>query len=163
MNIPPIRTNNLILVPESRASTEARIEEAPPEMRAQFSAHWLSLLANSAPVDPWIHGFSIQHQSSGSIVGSCGFKGPPDSSGKVEIAYGIDPVHQCKGYATEAAKALTEFAFADPRVTMIQAHTLPGPNASTSILTKIGFQFRGDVIDPDDGPVWRWELPKHHT
>ena len=160
MDIAPIHTENLILVPESRASTEARIAHLPPETRAHFSPHWLSLLSNSASVDHWVHGFSMQHRLTGKTIGSCGFKGPPDSSGMVEIAYGVEPEHQCKGYATEAAKALTSFAFNDSQVTLVRAHTLPGPNASTRVLTKSGFHFLGNVIDPDDGPVWRWEFRK---
>jgi ribosomal-protein-alanine N-acetyltransferase len=33
-------------------------------------------------------------------------KGPPDTDGMAEIAYGVSPEYQCKGYATEAAAAL---------------------------------------------------------
>jgi hypothetical protein len=25
------------------------------------------------------------------------------------------------------------------------------------VLRKNGFEFIGDVVEPDDGPVWRWE------
>ena len=32
-----------------------------------------------------------------------------------------------------------------------------GINASTRVLTKCGFRHIGQVIDPEDGPVWRWE------
>ncbi len=37
------------------------------------------------------------------------------------------------------------------------AHTCPEPNASTRVLTKCGFRRVGEVMDPDDGLVWRWE------
>ena len=50
------------------------------------------------------------HGETGRTVGKCGFKGPP-ADGVVEIAYGIDPEYQGKGYATEAAEALTNVAF----------------------------------------------------
>ena len=36
-------------------------------------------------------------------------------------------------------------------------HTLPEPNASTRILEKTGFKRAGETIDPESGPVWRWE------
>ena len=77
----------------------------------------------SESMDPWRHGFSIVHRETGRPVGTCGFKGPPADS-VVEIAYGIDPEHQGKGYATEAAEALTSFAFAQ-NVRTVRAHTLP--------------------------------------
>lgn len=78
----------------------------------------------------------------------------------VEIAYGTVPSFEGRGYATEAAMALVRFARETADVTLIRAHTLPETNASTSVLTKCGFRHTDDVIDPEDGPVWRWELPR---
>lgn len=124
---------------------------------AQLSAAWLEQLQRSAALDVWAHGFSLVHLESGVAIGKCGFKGPPTSAGEVEIAYGIDPAHQGNGYATEAAAALVQFAFADARVRIVLAHTLPNPNASTRVLTKCGFRFVDAVVDPEDGLVWRWE------
>jgi RimJ/RimL family protein N-acetyltransferase len=103
-----------------------------------------------------VHGFRIVHRESGNAIGSCSFKGPP-ADGMVEIAYGIDADQQGKGYATEAARALVDFAFGFPEVRRILAHTLPQPNASTRVLAKSGFQRTGEVVDPEDGLVWRFE------
>jgi RimJ/RimL family protein N-acetyltransferase len=128
-----------------------------PADRAQVSADWLAQLDASREPDPWIHGYALFHRLSGAEIGSCGFKGPPSTEGMVEIAYAVAADYQSQGYATEAAEALTAFAFNDSRVQTVRAHTLSQPNASTRVLTKCGFQFVGDVIDPEDGPVWRWE------
>jgi [ribosomal protein S5]-alanine N-acetyltransferase len=38
------------------------------------------------------------------------------------------------------------------------AHTLPERNPSTSVVRSVGMRFVDEVQDPDDGPVWRWEL-----
>jgi ribosomal-protein-alanine N-acetyltransferase len=81
---------------------------------------------------------------------------PPEVRKEVS-AYAITPEHQGKGFATEAAAALVSYAFASGEVRVVRAHTLPLPNASTRVLTKCGFQKAGEVIDPDDGLVWRWE------
>jgi RimJ/RimL family protein N-acetyltransferase len=78
----------------------------------------------------------------------------------VEIAYGIDPEHQGCGYATEAAAALVGIALADKRVTLVRAHTLPDGAASQRVLAKNGFALVGEVVDPEDGLVWRWELAR---
>ena len=56
----------------------------------------------------------------------------------------------------EAANALFAYAV-DGGATLVIAHTAPTANASTRVLAKCGFEFRGDVVDPDDGLVWRWE------
>jgi RimJ/RimL family protein N-acetyltransferase len=97
------------------------------------------------------------HRASDAVVGSCAYKSPPSSDGVVEIAYGVDLEQQGRGYATEAARALVAYAF-DRGVRIVRAHTLPAPNASTRVLTKCGFEWRGEVVDPDDGLVWRWEI-----
>jgi RimJ/RimL family protein N-acetyltransferase len=128
------------------------------------SPQWLDHLRRSAgtPGDPWLYGFFLVEKASGVIIGTAGFKGPPDGDGMVEIAYGIAPERQGQGFATEAAGALLRFAAADPRVHVLRAHTLPEPNASTHVLRKCGFAHLGEVIDPEDGPVWRWERSAPH-
>jgi RimJ/RimL family protein N-acetyltransferase len=112
--------------------------------------------------NPWRHGFWIVEKASGQIVGGAGFKGEPDSDGMVEIAYGVVPSREGRGYATEAARALIRFANGDARVRLLRAHTRPEPNASTRVLTKCGFVHVGQVVDPEDGPVWRWERSAQH-
>jgi RimJ/RimL family protein N-acetyltransferase len=44
-------------------------------------------------------------------AGMLGFKGYPNAEGSTEIGYGIDPVHQNKGYMSEAVRALIDWAF----------------------------------------------------
>ena len=155
-----MQTAHLNLVPGTREESITQIAAMDPADRAQISADWLARLAASAPMDPWIHVFSVIHRETGVPAGSCGFKGPPTDDGTVEIAYMIHPDQRGKGYATEAAAALTSYAFTDDRVRMVLAHTLPEANAATRVLTKCGFRLAGEVIDPEDGLVWRWEKPR---
>jgi [ribosomal protein S5]-alanine N-acetyltransferase len=157
MSATHLQTNNLTLVLQTRDDVRSQIEQMEPAQKAQLSAAWLALLDGSTSADPWIHGFRLVHRTSGGVIGTCGFKGPPGADGMVEIAYGIAPEHQGKGYATEAAAALVSYAFSNAQVCLVRAHTLPEPNASTRVLTKCGFQHVGEVIDPEDGLVWRWD------
>jgi RimJ/RimL family protein N-acetyltransferase len=128
------------------------------------SPHWLEALRSSVGQgpNPWRHGFWVIEKESGQIVGGAGFKGAPDADGMVEIAYGIVRSREGRGYATEAARALIHFAARDARVRRIRAHTLPAANASTKVLRKCGFLHVGEVVDPEDGPVWRWERSAQH-
>lgn len=123
----------------------------------EVSPDWLAALRVSDRPDPWRHGFFLVHREARALIGTAGFKGPPDLTGMVEIAYGIAPSFEGHGYATEAATAVTTFAFDTPLVELVRAHTLPAANASSRVLTKCGFRHVGTVDDPDDGPVWRWE------
>jgi ribosomal-protein-alanine N-acetyltransferase len=152
-----MRTKSLKLVPQTLEDVRAMVEAMTPAEKAELSADWLALLRGSSSADPWIHGFSLVHLDSEAVVGKAGFKGPPAADGVVEIAYGVAPDHQGKGYATEAAQGLTAYAFSSGKVRVVRAHTLPEPNASTRVLTKCGFRRIGEVIDPEDGLVWRWE------
>ena len=176
MSTSPVETPRLRLEPWSPALLVALIEQpdrfetlarfpAAPGLREFFvsgevSPEWLARLRGHAGADPWLHGFFVVERDHRAIIGTAGFKGPPDAGGMVEIAYGIVPSFEGRGYATEAAMALVRFALEDPAVSLVRAHTLPEGNASTRVLTKCGFRHTDDVVDPDDGPVWRWELGK---
>jgi [ribosomal protein S5]-alanine N-acetyltransferase len=152
-----LQSTNLTLVPQSLEEVLAMVEAMTASEKAELSADWLARLRASTPPDPWTLGFSMVHSDSDVVVGKCGFKGPPAADGVVEIAYGVSPEYQGNGYATEAAQSMTEYAFSSGKVRVVRAHTRPEPNASTRVLTKCGFRSIGEVIDPEDGLVWRWE------
>jgi [ribosomal protein S5]-alanine N-acetyltransferase len=94
--------------------------------------------------------------SENTLIGNCGYKGQP-KDGMVEIGYEVAEKYRGQGYATEIAMALIDHAVQDPRVTMIVAHTLAEKNASVRVLQKCGFQFITEIMDPEDGKIWRWE------
>jgi len=152
-----ITTTNLRLVLNTREKVVAQIEAMNPSDRAQVSPAWLSAAMSASAPDPWIHGFTIFDRETGATVGNCGFKGPPTTEGRVEIAYGVDEAYRGRGYATEAALGLAGYAFTAGGVRVVQAHTLPEESASTRVLRKSGFRYVGEVVDPEDGLVWRWE------
>jgi RimJ/RimL family protein N-acetyltransferase len=152
-----IETDRLKLVPKTIDDVRTQIVRMTTEERAQLSGDWLSQL-DSATVDVWTLGFGIVERATGLVVGSCGFKGPPGRDGIVEIAYGVDPLYRGMGIATETAAALVTWAWADARVRKVRAHTYAPLNASTRVLTKCGFHSVGEVMDPEDGLVTRWEV-----
>ena len=152
-----ISAARLDLVLQSPEQVLAWIEALPPADRAEVSPDWLARVRATAPGDPWALAFSMVERATGATVGSCAFKGPPDADGIVEVAYGTDPSHQGRGYATEAAGALAAFAFTSGRVRLVRAHTKPDNEASARVLAKCGFRRIGEVMDPEDGLVCRWE------
>ncbi len=106
---------------------------------------------------PWC-GYLAMNGETRMFIGTCGFKGAPGTDGAVEIAYFTFPDNERRGYATEMAHALTEVARESGQVRKLIAHTLPQPGASTRVLEKIGMTLWGEVSDPEDGLVWRWEV-----
>jgi RimJ/RimL family protein N-acetyltransferase len=152
-----IETARLRLVLESTEVVLARIEAMSPAERAEVSPDWLARVRTGAP-SPWTHGFAVIERVTGEQVGVCGYKGPPDSEAVVEIAYGVIPEYQGRGYAKETAAALAEYALG-AGARLVRAHTRPENAASARVLTACGFERVGDVMDPEDGLVQRWELP----
>jgi RimJ/RimL family protein N-acetyltransferase len=124
----------------------------------EVSAEFLARLNGATASDPWKDGFAIVHVADNVIIGLCSFVGPPSTDGTVEIAYGIVPEYQSRGFASTAAQTLIAYAFASGQVRTIQAHTLPEHSASTSVLLKCGFTRIGEVTHSEDGLVWRWEM-----
>jgi [ribosomal protein S5]-alanine N-acetyltransferase len=101
----------------------------------------------------WMHFFFADD----ALVGSGGFVGPPDD-GVVEIGYEVAPEFRGRGLGVAAARALVEKAWASGLVTTVVANTLAADNPSTGVLRRLGFIRTHELVDPEDGPIWRWEL-----
>lgn len=91
------------------------------------------------------------------LVGAAGFLGPPSEEGDAEIGFSIVPAWRGHGYATELVGALLRWAFGDPRVRRILAHTTPQNAASCRVLEKSGFHPAGRV---EESQTIRFELPR---
>lgn len=131
---------------------------APHERTAvTIAADTVRFLASSGAATPWV-GYLALEGPIRRVVGTCGFKGGPDADGAVEIAYFTFPGEEGRGVAVAMAAAMVQLASAaGPDVAIVRAHTLPERNASCRVLEKAGFHRAGNVVDPEDGPVWRWE------
>ena len=113
----------------------------------------LTLLTADPRPDPW--GSYIAHDGNAPI-GIGAFKHGPDAAGVVEIAYMTFPPFEGRGYAGRMIQRLLSVA-TDGGAALVIAHTLPAENASNKALTRNGFAYAGEVMDPEDGLVWRWE------
>jgi ribosomal-protein-alanine N-acetyltransferase len=105
------------------------------------------------PDQAW--GAHLFFDDDGALVGLGGWKGAP-VHGAAELGYAVAPARQGRGIATAVVAELVARAAA-AGVTTVVAHTLAEPNASTTVLERSGFTRAAEVIDPDEGPVWRWE------
>jgi ribosomal-protein-alanine N-acetyltransferase len=138
-------------------SSDLRVADGVREFLLAASPDFLSALQEATAPDPWRFGFAIVHRTDNVVIGLCGFIGAPDDDAIVEMAYSIAPSYQGKGYATEAARALVDYATRSGLVRTIRAHTLPEINASTRVLEKCGFRKTAEILDSENNCVWRWE------
>jgi RimJ/RimL family protein N-acetyltransferase len=166
----PILTPRLTILPADCARLEALISSPEAfalvtgiKVAAEFcpfdgalTASLKTLRRSSDHERPWWTPRLIVLNAVSEVIGLIGFKGPPND-GAVELGYSVAPAHQNNGYATEAVGALVGHALRFGHVSVVIAHSLPNPSASTRVLAKCGFQKAMELIDSADGPVWRWE------
>lgn len=106
-----------------------------------------------AEAEWWMHFFLADD----TLIGSGGFVGPPQD-GVVEIGYELAPQFRGRGMGIASAGALVEKACTTGTVTTVVANTLAQDNPSTGVLRRLGFTRTHELVDPEDGPIWRWEL-----
>jgi RimJ/RimL family protein N-acetyltransferase len=118
----------------------------------EILAETLALLTRDPRPDPW---GSYVVRRGRRTIGVAAFKSAPMGEGEVEIAYMTFPAFEGRGHATATIAALVDIAEAAGAVPF--AHTLPEENASNMALRRNGFVYAGEVDDPEDGLIWRWE------
>ena len=156
MKIPEIKTKKLIIRPLSdeeleelcNSVTDAEEKKAYDEMLEGCRSHHVNRL--------WYTAWEISLRETGERVGDICFKGTPENN-ETEIGYGIDEQHRNRGYASEAVKALTEWAFSNSgELYFVTAQAAPENNASIRVLQKNGFVPAGQG---DEGLLFEKERP----
>jgi len=77
------------------------------------------------------------------LVGSGGFKGPPNATGVVEVGYGTLARYRRLGFAGEAVDALTVHALTQPGVRRVEAECHPHNVGSLGVLRRCRFECLG--------------------
>lgn len=141
----------------------ARVPAAwPPPLNDETSMQYLHrvLLANPDAVG-WAHWYWLLRTETADgvplAIGNGGFTGPPGDDGAVEVGYSVLEAFHGRGLATEAVASLIGWAFADPRVARIVAHTRLELVASRRVLEKLAFTVAGTGME--SGTV-RYELAR---
>jgi ribosomal-protein-alanine N-acetyltransferase len=130
--------------------------ELPPDWPDEERQGLLDLYRGWLGDDPAVLGFGpwiAVAREANRVVGSAGFVGRP-RGGEVELGFGIAPESRGRGYATEAARALVEWALAQEGVERVVARCDADNAPSIRVLEKVGFTRAGS-----DGAVLSWTLP----
>jgi RimJ/RimL family protein N-acetyltransferase len=80
---------------------------------------------------------------SGVVVGDCGWFGPPDDEGVVEIGYGLAPSARGRGVGHQAVRLLVLWVGAQG-ATRVRAEARPGNEPSLRLLARLGFERVGE-------------------
>lgn len=101
----------------------------------------------------WFTNWEIILKDENIAVGGIGFSGLPDEAGKSMTGYGLDMRYYGRGIATEALKAMIDWAFQNNNLKMIIADTPLQHKASQRVLIKNGF-----VENSRDEKLAHWSL-----
>lgn len=154
LELKPLPANAAVLLSEDR-------DKAGIVLGATLLPTWpepnlLGVLRLRPPVSLAAEPFGVWvmiESASRAVVGDIGFKGPPDDAGVIEIGYSVTGDRRRRGYATEAARALAEWALRQPNVRLIVASCDPNNLPSIRTLERVGFNRAGEV----DGEMkWRY-------
>lgn len=173
-DIAPIRTPRLTLESMSVAFMEALarhdLETAAREAGAKVPAwmadeleHFLKFRLAQLAADPsireWLGRAIVLTAEDGSrrVIGSIGFHGPPDSEGRLEVGYSIDPPYRRQGYAREAIGALFDWAHARYGIGTFIASISPANEPSLLLASQFGFRQVGEQMDEIDGLEYVFE------
>jgi [ribosomal protein S5]-alanine N-acetyltransferase len=115
----------------------------PPEHLDEPTLYWMLDGLRSQPAEtPWRMYLIVLNGERREAIGTCGYKGPPDAEGMVEVGYSVVPSRQRQGYATEATTALVDLAIRHG-ARSVAAETFPELVASVRVMEKCGLTFIG--------------------
>ena len=146
-----IETENLKIYAASQDEMEKFIESQTDNVLKTAYTEMLNGCIENPEQWEWYAIWMIELKD-GTHIGELCFKGL-DSNGVVEIGYGIMEQYQEHGYATEAVKAISAWAFQEPKVLAIEAETDENNTASKRVLEKCGFVFTGK--NGKEGPRYK--------
>lgn len=156
-----IRTRRLDLVPVEPLDAHAALNgERRPDWAKDYPTEGDMVIARLISetlvmrADVYVP-YKITLRASGQVIGGCGFLGPPDATGSVEIGYGLVPSQRGKGIATEAVNGLIDEAWRDPVVKLVLAFTDKDNEPSQGVLRRAGFR----QVDSDSDQL-RWEVDR---
>lgn len=79
----------------------------------------------------------------GTLLGTVGLNEISRAHGRAELAYDLDPAHRGRGLATQAARAVVDWAHAALDLQRIQATVLDSNTSSIAVLERIGMRREG--------------------
>jgi len=140
------------LAAAERAANATVPADMPHDMR-NFLIFRLAQLALDPSIHEWLGRLMVLEGPDGHrrVIGSIGFHGPPDSEGRVEVGYRVEPEYRRQGYASESVKALFDWAHQTHGINRFVASISPGNAASLGLAAGFGFRQVGEQMDEIDG------------
>jgi [ribosomal protein S5]-alanine N-acetyltransferase len=136
----------------------------PDEHDARFLHLRLDQMRSDPSTREWLVRAVVSREEA-RLVGHAGFHGPPgvngpEKAGALEVGYTILPGDRGRGLATEAARALLDWAAETHGIRCFIASIAPDNEPSLAIARKLGFVQTGEQWDEEDGLELVFELAR---
>jgi [ribosomal protein S5]-alanine N-acetyltransferase len=151
------------ILADRRADAEAVAGlKLPPDWPDERDRSLLRRRGEQMRQDPgsqqWLLRAMVLPNDGRSLIGHIGFHGPPETVGRAELGYTVMPDHLRRGYASEAARAMMEWAQREHGVTNFFLSISPDNVASLAMAARLGFTQVDEQIDEKDGLEYVFEL-----
>jgi RimJ/RimL family protein N-acetyltransferase len=171
-DFPPLETERLLLrrsMPEDaetisayRSIPEVRRHQGWERTDPRGVREQIEEMARRAPGEPggWVQ-FSVEERESGRLVGDVGLSPAEGEPGVIKVGYTISPEVQGRGYATEALRALVDYAFDALGADVVRAYASEENEPSIRVAEKVGMRLIERLEHRYDDEVWygvRYEL-----
>ena len=112
-------------------------------------------MSGRSPGEPggWVQ-FTVEERGGGRIVGDVGLSVADGEPGVIKVGYTIDPAFQGLGYATEAIRALVEYAFETLGAELVRAHASSENAPSIRVAEKVGMRLVERFEHREGDEVW---------
>jgi ribosomal-protein-alanine N-acetyltransferase len=140
----------------SLTNADFQLPVAPPPYMADSLPVVRDRLRVSPDEAPWWN-WLVVRQDSREAVGSVAFGGKPDFAGAVLVGYAMYPSREGNGYATEAVRAMVDWAFSQPGVQIIRALAPVWNTPAVHVAEKVGMRPVGSYEDDEVGEVLIYE------
>jgi aminoglycoside 6'-N-acetyltransferase len=101
----------------------------------------------------WVQ-FSVREREGGRLVGDVGISPADGEPGVLKVGYTIAPVAQGRGYATEAIRALVDYAFDTLGADVVRAYASADNRPSIRVAEKVGMRLIERFEGLEDGERW---------
>ncbi len=113
-----------------------------PHASVSYTKDYLKYIQNRYALGDF-YDWAIIDRESRRMIGTCGFTKIDAANNFAEIGYVLNPDFHGRGYATEAAKRVMEFGFAELALHRIEARFMQGNEASLRVMERLGMSFEG--------------------
>ena len=146
-----------------RSDPDVRIHQGWRKTDPDHVRGEIEQMLGRAPGEPggWVQ-FSVETVDTGELVGDVGLCPDREEAGVMLVGYTVSPVHQGKGYASEAVGVLVDYAFDTLQADVVRAYADAGNVASVRVAANVGLVVVERFEENDADGSWHGVRMERH-